>query len=82
MDRALFPSQEILAFVSGPSTLVFEYVPTTADIVTDGEYTSSASYIKPSPFTNWAVSVPDLAVDLSSVTGMTVELSCEVSVRV
>jgi len=26
--------------------------------------------------------VPDLAVDLSSVTGMTVELSCEVSVRV
>ena len=80
-DKNISENQEQVFFVTPPRSIAFEYIPGSSnEIVMDGTFARPDALLKPTPFTNWTVSVLDASIDLSDVSALQFELSCEVTV--
>ena len=68
----------VLQFVTSESTFGFEYLNRDKEILMDGEFIGSReSSLLLSPFRTWTITV-DSQTDMQSVTGVRLELVCEV----
>ena len=60
--------------------LDFAYFPGSSDAVkVDGVFVDAWRYVRPTPFTEWTLQVVDDDLNLSTVTGLRLELACEFS---
>ncbi|EGU80028.1 hypothetical protein FOPG_15971 [Fusarium oxysporum f. sp. conglutinans race 2 54008] len=78
----------VRAFVGDARTLLFEYNPTSKNIITDGLWGQERDYTKHTPMTSWNISIINypginndasaVQVDFSGFSGITLEFTCDV----
>ncbi|EMT72587.1 hypothetical protein FOC4_g10001225 [Fusarium odoratissimum] len=78
----------VRSFVGDARTLLFEYNPTSKNIITDGLWGQERDYTKHTPMTSWNISIigypginndaSAVQVDFSDFSGITLEFTCDV----
>lgn len=78
-DKDIAPDVKEVYFVTPARGIGFEYVPSSGAIVMDGTFVRDKSLLRPTPFTTWTVAVVNKDADLTAVTKVRLEMTCEVT---